>query len=155
MLKFVLFVVCSLITVKSSIAQHSGGSMSYPYTPPSDTAKVKARLQEIFEYARTQQYEKAAKYLVYRGQDSARAWIDHFHYSDPKERKEVEKICNWFVAFLKKKDHEYQLFQIVPDRNVTWYVWNLTYDDNGNRPSVAFAFKKVKGEFCLGDIDEF
>ncbi len=121
---------------------------------PGDTMAVRARLEELLQYIRTGDLEKASTYLVYRGKDTARRWNDVLHYSDEHDRKEVGRIAKVLKEFLKQtgSSYHYQLFLF--DAEGPWYVWNLTYDIGGNTPSIAFAFKKIGNNFCLADIDE-
>jgi hypothetical protein len=153
MVKLFIFAI-QLLIVSTLFAQAQTKNQPTVTHPVSDTVVVKTRLEELFKYVRSNDYEKAAPYLIYRGKDKVRAWKDVMHYEDPAEQKEIKRTCGLIKDFLDKagKTYEYQLFQIDPSG--PWYVWNLSYDMNGNRPSVAFAFIKFGSSFSLGDIDE-
>jgi hypothetical protein len=151
MVKIVIFAIQLFFFAGVSLAQSLTDSRT-AITVASDTVTVKTRLEELFSYVRADDYEHAAPYILYCGSDTARKWEDSYNYANPKDRKEIEIFCKRIKRFLERAGttYSYQIFMVDP----YWYAWNLSYDLNGNRPMIAFAFRKINGKFYLGAMNE-
>ncbi len=136
-----LFVFFFLLTVSISNSQ----------TKMSE--KVKSDLITLFEHCANNNYERAAGYLVYRGIDSLRKWIDVYDYTNENEKREIQDICLEIKSILEYGG-EFSFIQFKTERESEgeWYIWQVEFQ-KGEAKKVYFACLKIKGKYALGDID--
>lgn len=136
--KFTLFIFFFLLVSSSLLAQ-------------SDA--VGERLQNLFVLSFTNNYKTAAKYIVYRGDDTSRAWKDVYNYYNEEEKKNVIDICKRIKNFLVTGgDYELTDFTEEKESEGTWYTWLVEFQ-KGDKRKVSFSFLKIGKKYALGDID--
>ena len=115
---------------------------------------VRERLAELFELCRARDYVQAASYLVYHGEQKRRNWKDSFNFNNRDEQPPVESMCNRIRDLLHGSDgQEYGELKVEKESEGEWVVLEVTFRKSGKRMKGVFAFLKVKGKYCLGDID--
>ena len=136
--KFILFIV--LFTVMSSSLY-------------SQSEAVGERLNKLFVLCFTDNYKSAAKYIVYRGDDTSRAWKDVCNYYNDDEKQAVIEICKRIKNFLETGgDYELSEFSEGKESEGTWYTWLVEFQ-KGDKRKVYFSFLKIGKRYALGDID--
>jgi len=119
----------------------------------SKSEKVKDRLIELFDLCKEDKFSDAASYIVYSGEDKSRSWKDIYTYNNETERKDVDMVCNRIKSLLTSGgDYEFVKFQTETESEGEWCIWELKFS-TGKDKKVYFAFLKIKGKYCLGDID--
>lgn len=119
----------------------------------SKSEKVKTRMIELFELVKENNYSDAASYLVYRGEDKSRKWKDHYDYNNETEGLDVDRLCKEINAMLTGGGgYEFVKFRTETESEGQWCIWELKFE---NIPDSKFYFAclKIKGKYCLGDID--
>lgn len=117
-------------------------------------AQVRQRLSELFELCRARDYVQVASFLVYRGPSKKRVWKDTFNYNNRDEQPQVESVCNRIRDLLKGcEGHEFGEVRVERESEGEWVALEVTFKKGGERTKQVFAFLKVKGKYCLGDID--
>jgi hypothetical protein len=115
---------------------------------------VRRRLAELFELCRARDYVQAASYLVYRGDEKRRNWKDIYNYNNRDEQPPVEGVCTKIRDLLHGCDgQEYGSVRIEKESEGEWVALTVTFRKAGERTTLTFAFLKIKGKYCLGDID--
>lgn len=99
-------------------------------------------------------FYKAARYIVYRGDDKKRAWKVFANYSNAEEKKGVDEICTRINGSVNR-DSSYTISRYFTEKESegTWHVLMVNYRRNGIEKKAAFAFLKIGNSFGLGDID--
>lgn len=138
---------------------------SHGQSAVSDSAKVAETLKELAKICRTVDFAdtntyklgtfyKAAKFIIYRGDDEKRAWKDFANYKNSEEKEGVDNVClrinrtiNQDTNFVITK------FETYAEREGKWHILHIDYMKKGEIKKVAFAFLFVKGRYGLGDID--
>lgn len=111
------------------------------------------RLQKLFVLCFTDNYKDAAKYIVYRGDDTSRQWKDVYNYNNENERKEVMQVCARIKNYLVEGgDYELSEFTEKDESEGTWYTWLVEFKKGSNK-KVYFSFLKIGKKYALGDID--
>jgi hypothetical protein len=114
---------------------------------------VGERLQKLFVLSFTDNYKAAAKYIVYRGDDTSRAWKDVYDYYNEEEKKAVIDICKRIKNYLVTGgDYELTDFTEEEESEGTWYTWLVEFQ-KGDKRKVSFSFLKIGKKYALGDID--
>jgi hypothetical protein len=115
---------------------------------------VKRRIEELFGLCEAGDLEKAAGYVVYRGDDPARRWKTVCTLGSEEEREAVAEVCQAISGLLSESDsYEFEDFETEAESEGTWYVWEVAFTRGGEKMDVAFAFLEVEGTYALGDID--
>lgn len=120
----------------------------------SESEAVKKDLLKLFELCKSEHYAEAAKYIVYRGPEKNRKWVDVYDYHNLVERREVESVGREIKELLEQSD-SYQLSRFFEEHEPEgkWRVWETIFQKSGKQGKVFFAFLKIKGHYALGDID--
>ena len=119
----------------------------------AQSESVGERLQKLFVLSFTDNYKTAAKYIVYRGDDTARAWKDVYNYYNEDEKKAVIEICKRIKNYLETGgDYELSEFTEDEESEGTWYTWLVEFQ-KGDKRKVYFSFLKIGKRYALGDID--
>ncbi|MBW2260541.1 MAG: hypothetical protein JRG91_01105 [Deltaproteobacteria bacterium] len=125
-----------------------------PAGPPSVDEAVKQRIEELFMLCKSGDYDEAAGYLVYRGEDELREWKTVHDYSTEEGKKAAHGVCNRISATLSASDSwEFEDFETEEESEGLWLVWEVVFWKGGQRQVVIFAFLEVEGVIALGDID--
>lgn len=115
---------------------------------------VRKRIEELFCLCEAGDLEKAAGYVVYRGDDPARRWKTACTLGTEEEREVVAEVCQAISGLLSESDsYEFEQFETEAESEGTWYVWKVAFRRGGEKMDVAFAFLEVEGTYALGDID--
>jgi hypothetical protein len=115
---------------------------------------VRERLAELFDFCRARDYVQAASYLVYHGAQKRRDWKDTYNYNNREEQPAVEEMCNRIHEMLHGSDgQEYGDVKIERESEGEWVALEVTFRKSGERKKLTFAFLKIKGKYCLGDVD--
>lgn len=137
---FFIAVVLFLLTFQNSYSQ-------------SKSEKVKTRLVELFGLVKDNKYSEAAAYFVYRGVDTARKWNDYCKYDTDEEKLAVDRACKEIKNMITDGgDYEFVKFQTETESEGQWCIWELKFENKPDK-KIYFAFLKIKGKYCLGDID--
>ena len=124
----------------------------YPQTSKSDI--VKQRLLKLFELSLNDNYTSACKYIVYRGDDKSREWKDWLNKNNPDELKYSREVCREIKSYLTEcSDYELIKFTTETESEGEWCVWQVNFCSQGQVKTKYFAFLKIRGKYCLGDID--
>jgi hypothetical protein len=127
--------------------------LPYILLSQSKSERVKGRLVELFELAKDDKYSDAASYIVYRGMDESRKWKDVYDYENAKDQEDVVNICSRIKTYLEiGGDYEFRKFKTETESEGEWFIWEVSFYKLEDK-RVYFAFLKIKGKYCLGDID--
>lgn len=136
--RIVLFITIIFVTSSSVFSQRES---------------VGDKLNKLFVLCFTENYKSAAKYIVYRGDDTSRIWKDVYNYNDELERKAVIEICKRIKHYLETGgDYELSEFSEEEESEGTWYTWLVEFQ-KGDKRNVSFSFLKIGKRYALGDID--
>ena len=125
-----------------------------PAGPLAEDDAVKQRIEELFMLCKNGDYDEAAGYIVYRGEDELRQWKTVCDYSIEEDRKATHGVCNRVSAALSASDSwEFEDFETEEESEGLWLVWEVVFWKGGQRQVVIFAFLEVEGVYALGDID--
>lgn len=108
----------------------------------------------LFKLCKAKRYAEAARYIVYRGPEKNREWVDVYDYKNLVERREVEGVGEGIKELLERSD-SYQLSRFF-EKNQSegkWHAWETIFRRGDKQGKVYFAFLKIKGHYALGDID--
>lgn len=115
---------------------------------------VKERLTELFELCRQHEHARMALYLVYRGEVKKRKWKDTYKYDGTEDNRQVERQCDYIRRLLLGYDsYEFGGVEIDQESEGEWVALEVTFRRGEERKEMRFAFLKIKGKYCLGDID--
>jgi hypothetical protein len=121
---------------------------------PNEREVVKRDLLELFKLCKSERYSEAARYLVYRGPEKKREWVDVYDYKNLVERREVEGVGKGIRELLDQSDsYKLSRFFVESESEGKWHVWETTFHRGDKHGKVNFAFLKIKGHYALGDID--
>lgn len=124
------------------------------FSQTSKSDKVKQRLIELFELSQNDDFKAACSYIVYRGEDSTRQWIDYLNENNTDELKYAREVCKEIKSYLLGcPDYEFKKFSTETESEGQWCVWKVDFCTTGQVKTKYFAFLKIKGKYCLGDID--
>jgi hypothetical protein len=100
-------------------------------------------------------FYKAAPYIVYRGDDKARAWKTMSDYTKEYEKKGVDDVCERINRTANQDSVGYRITKYFTEKESegTWHVLMVNYKKKGVEKTAAFAFLKIGTRFGLGDID--
>ncbi|MES1220346.1 MAG: hypothetical protein ABUT20_32895 [Bacteroidota bacterium] len=153
--KHILLSITSLASLLFANAQQSKADSS-------ETAKTFKTLLSIcrnidFADPKTSElglFYKAAPYIIYRGEDKARAWKDFANYSKAEDKKGVDEVCTRINETVNR-DSSYTIVKYFTEKESegTWHVLMITYKKKGAEKRTAFAFLKIGKKFGLGNID--
>ena len=120
----------------------------------SESEAVKQDLLRLFKLCKSKRYAEAARYLVYRGPEKNREWVDVYDYKNLVERREVESVGEGIKELLERSD-SYQLSRFFENTESEgrWHVWETIFHKGEKQGKVNFAFLKIRGHYALGDID--
>ena len=126
-----------------------------------DSGQVAKTLKELclvcrsvdFKDPQSQQlgvFYKAAKYVVYRGDDKARSWKDFANYKVEAERKGVDEVCLRINGTVNR-DTNFKILRYLIEKESegTWHILMVSYDKKGVTKQAAFAFLKIGDRFGL------
>jgi hypothetical protein len=129
-------------------------SASTLFSQTSKSDKVKERLLELFELSQNDDYASACKYMVYRGEDKQRRWKDWLDENNADEFKDSKQICLRIKSYLMEcPEYEFKNFSTETESEGEWCIWQVEFCISGKTKTQYFAFLKIKGKYCLGDID--
>lgn len=99
-------------------------------------------------------FYKAAPYIIYRGDNKARAWKDFANYNNEEEKKGVDAVC-FRINESVNRDSSFTIEKYFTEKESegTWHVLTVNYTKKGVAKKAAFAFLKIGKRFGLGDID--
>ena len=153
-MKFITTLTMLLLTATSFAQKQAGDSVA--------VAKVLTGLLQICREAelggqnatKPCTFTKAARYIVYRGEDKSRRWKDFSDYTRENEKQHVDEICARINKTVNQ-DSRYQLLDYATNKESegTWHTVTVAYSKNGEERRALFAFLFIKGRFVLGDID--
>ena len=131
----------------------------------ADSLQVSKTLYDLFNICKTVDFgdsalassgilNKAATYIIYRGDDKKRSWKDFINYSNASEKIRVDEIC----MRINRTANQDSTFKIVKyftetESEGTWHVLMVSYKKKGVEKTTAYAFLKIGKRFGLGDID--
>ena len=120
----------------------------------NESGAVKKDLLKLFKLCKSERYAEAARYIVYRGPEKNREWVDVYDYKNLVERREVEGVGQGIKELLERSD-SYQLSRFFENTESEgkWHVWETIFHRVDKQGKVSFAFLKIKGRYALGDID--
>ena len=100
-------------------------------------------------------FYKAAPYIVYRGDDKARAWKVMSDYTKEYDKKGVDDVCERINRTANLDSTGYRITKYFTEKESegTWHILMVSYKKKGVEKSAAFAFLKIGNRFGLGDID--
>ena len=100
-------------------------------------------------------FYKAASYIVYRGDDKARAWKVMSDYTKEYDKKGVDDVCERINRTANQDSLGYKIIKYFTEKESegTWHVLMVSYKKKGVEKTAAFAFLKIGNRFGLGDID--
>ncbi len=125
-----------------------------PASPAGLDEVVRERIEELFELCRSGDFDAAAGYIVYRGDDASLRWKTVYDYATAEGQKAVHGTCNRINAFLSASDSwQFEEFETEQEGEGTWLVWEVSFLKGDERKVVYFAFLEVQGVHALGDID--
>ncbi len=140
-------------------------SAAHAQNTKADSAAVAATLKELFTVCRAVDFKdpqsielgvfyKAARFIVYRGEDKARAWKEVANYRKEEDKKGVDEICLRINGTVNR-DTGYHIIKYLTEKESegTWHVLIVTYNKQGVTKQATFAFLKIGDKFLLGDID--
>jgi hypothetical protein len=132
----------------------------------ADSIQVAKTLHELLLICRTVDFAdpkvaklgtfyKAAPYIVYRGDDKARAWKVMSDYTNVYEKKGVDDVCERINRTANQDSAGYKITKYFTEKESegTWHILMVSYKKKGVEKSAAFAFLKIGNRFGLGDID--
>ena len=135
-------------------------------TPKADSAQVAKTLHELLLICRSVNFAdpkvkqlgtfyKAAPYIVYRGDDKARAWKVMSDYTKEYDKKGVDDVCERINRTANQDSLGYKIIKYFTEKESegTWHVLMVSYKKKGVEKTAAFAFLKIGNRFGLGDID--
>lgn len=131
-------------TIDEANAEAGGGTIG---------KAVKADIETLMGYCQSNDINKAAGYVVYRGPNKARRWRDVSNASDANERRQVEGVCTRIKGLVDgSTGRDFVEYSSERESEGTWHIWKVSFQ--GNAPQkVIFAMLKVKGRYALADID--
>ena len=141
----------------------SGAGRKTPETKKSPQAEagkepeaVETRLTRLFDICKSNQFEDAASYFVYRGPDKSREWKDTLHADDPTEKGAAREICRRITGYLDESD-SYSFGEVKVERESEgeWHALEVSFQlkGSGGAKKAIFAFLNINGQFAIGDID--
>jgi hypothetical protein len=125
-----------------------------PASPLSVDDAVKLRIGELFDLCLNGEFDEAAGYVVYRGEDELRKWKTVYDYDTEEGQKAAHGLCNRINAYLLAADsYEFEDYETEEESEGVWHVWEVVFVKGGDSKVVFFAFLMVEGVYALGDID--
>ena len=120
----------------------------------NESEAVKKDLLKLFKLCKSKRYAEAARYIVYRGPEKKREWVDVYDYKNLIERREVQSVAEGIKELLQRSD-SYQLSRFLEsiESEGKWQAWETTFHRGDKQGKVIFAFLKIRGHYALGDID--
>ena len=135
-------------------------------TPKADSAQVAKTLHELLLICRSVNFAdpkvkqfgtfyKAAPYIVYRGDDKARAWKVMSDYTKEYDKKGVDDVCERINRTANQDSSGYRITKYLTKKESEgiWHILMVSYKKKGGEKSAVFAFLKIGNRFGLGDID--
>ena len=132
----------------------------------ADSAQVAKTLHELLLICRSVNFAdpqvtklgtfyKAAPYIVYRGDDKARAWKVMSDYTKEYDKKGVDDVCERINRTANQDSSGYKIIKYLTKKESegTWYILMVSYKKKGVEKTAAYAFLKIGNKFGLGDID--
>jgi hypothetical protein len=127
--------------------------LGFTLSASAQSDAVGVKLQKLFVLCFTDNYKTAAKYIVYRGDDTSRIWKDVYNYSNEQEKKAVIEVCSRIKHYLEEGgDYELADFTEKEESEGMWYTWLVEFS-KGPSQKVYFSFLKIGKRYALGDID--
>jgi len=124
------------------------------FSQTSKSDKVKERLLELFELSQNDDYKSACSYIIYKGEDKTREWKDYLDENNSDELKDSKQICLRIKSYLIEcSEYEFKKFSTETESEGEWCVWKVDLFTSGKIKTQYFCFLKIKGKYCLGDID--
>lgn len=125
----------------------------HQYSQIKRADNVRASLIKLIEYCVNDDYQNASIYFVYRGDDSARKWVDVYDYTNENDKKDVITLCKEVKDIVEKGgEFVFKKFTTKKESEGEWCVWQITFE-KGDKKTAYFACLKIKGRYALGDID--
>ena len=99
-------------------------------------------------------FYKATPYIIYRGKDQRRNWVDFTNYKNADEIERVDGVCTHINKVLPP-DNSYTITKYFTEKESegVWHVLMVTTKIKSVDKELAFAFLKVGSRFGIGDID--
>jgi hypothetical protein len=142
-----------------------GGVPADAQSSKKDSALVVKRLIELIDISASGNiddpdamiefdYQKAASYVVYRGDDEKRKWKAVYDYSNTDEKSAVDGVCVRIKNSVgQDKNYKITKYDTETESEGTWLIVYVSYLKKGVAKQAIFAFLKINGQFALGDID--
>lgn len=116
--------------------------------------ELKNVVKEIRKGCEANDYEYAAKWIVYRGDDATRKWKDLVNYANPPEHSLVASVCSKIdKAYGPAKSFEVVGYEEDTESEGTWHTIEALFLHDGKKKECSFSFLKIKDQYALGDID--
>lgn len=144
--------VLSLVLLQTLAVAPLHGSVTGMNKTKAELAKK--RLAELFQLCRQHDHERLASYLVYRGEKEKRKWKDTYKYDGTDDNKQVEWRCDNIRKLLLGYDsYEFGDVEIDRESEGEWVALQVIFRKGEERRETRFAFLKIRGRYCLGDMD--
>lgn len=128
---------------------------SLPHDNAAQARLVKKQLTALLAACKSNDYTRAAKYIVYRGPDKRREWKSAANYSNEAEQESIRGVCDRIGASLTlDATPEFARFTMQKEGTQEWGAWELVFEAESQQERILFAFVKVRGKYLLGDIDD-
>jgi len=139
--KLTIFIFIFLISASSVFAQN-------------DHKNVQKIIADIFDLCKTEKFEEASVYFVYRGSDKARDLKSEINYKDRKEKSYVDRICKKINSFLKISD-SYGFGKTFSELE-KWGIANkqeVFFESETQKITTEFVFVKLKDKYLLAEVN--
>jgi hypothetical protein len=118
--------------------------------PNKEADDIKNTLTVIFDLSKADDFEGAAKYIVYSGDDNARKFVDTYNYKVRREAKDVKRITKKIKALLDITDK----YNFIDFKNETRdankiYIQMVNFVSSGQQLTTKFEFLKVGDKYLL------
>lgn len=133
---FIILILCSF-----SLAQTN-----------NELDEAKSLLKTLIEYSLDNNFESAAKLIYFDGENNSNQKPRSFDWNNPKEQKDVTRICKKIRAFIKFAD-EYEIGNhFKPSENDSDIGLELKLISAGKETVYKFFFKNIDGKILLSGI---
>lgn len=116
--------------------------------------QIKNSLKTLFDLSSSKNYEKAASYIAYSGNDKSRYWADTYKSSSNEELSQVKRICKK-IAALNDISDKYDVPSISHKKvnNVDVYTAEVDFSNGEQKLKTEFDFINIDGRFVLTEIN--
>jgi hypothetical protein len=115
---------------------------------------VEQSILTLFMMCELGNLEKAAGYVVYRGDDPERRWKSVCTLGTEEESEAVEEVCGAIREMLASSDsYATGAYETETESEGTWHIMEVIFTRGDETQTVIFAFLEIDGVYALGDID--